>query len=138
MTERAEWSTEELEALASSAYQKRSLRCPRCSARVRVHEMGSLGRRTTPLRLTCERCGTSGDYSPDHLEAMDLHWTHEDQVRILERYWAAGVVRCTVDGAVLKAIKSQIIGPPPPQIFFLCPQCGRNFRSSQVEKYRDP
>src|SRR5215216_1150176 len=138
LTERQEWTVEELEDLAFSAYQKKPLRCPRCSARVRAQEMGYLGRNTIPLHIECERCGTAGEYSPDHLEEMELAWSREDQVRILERYWAAGVVRCTVDGAVLKVLKSEEVQPPPPELDFLCPQCGRNLNSRHVEEYRDP
>ena len=124
--------------MAAEAYQKRGVRCPRCEGPVRSHELGVIGRRTTPLMLSCERCGARGEYSPDHLEAMELEWTREEKVRILERYWGSGVVRCPQDGAVLGVLKSQTLRPPPPHIRFLCPHCGRSFSSQHVEEERDP
>ncbi len=67
-----EWTNEELNELASTAYQKKRVSCPRCQARVVVRLRKSQGRKTVPLVLQCERCGTYGRYSPDHLEEMRL------------------------------------------------------------------
>jgi uncharacterized C2H2 Zn-finger protein len=132
------WSEEEIRALADSAYKRQALRCPRCSARVKSQEMGYLGRASTPLRLSCERCGATAKYSPDHLEEMKLQWTYRQKVRIVERYWAVGYAECPNDGAHLKVIKSQTIKPPPPQIFFTCPHCGRHFWSQEIDNAKEP
>ncbi len=133
-----EYSEEEVEELANAAYGRRVIRCPRCGAPVRYHELDVSGRQTTPLMLNCQRCGAYGRYSPDHLEAMELEWTREEKVRIIERYWGSGTVRCPRDDSLLKIIKSKTIGPPPPNVSFGCPRCGRHFQSQQIEKEEDP
>ncbi len=69
---------------------------------------------------------------------MKLAWTREDKIRIVERYWGSGSVRCPQDGAVLNTIKSQAIGQSTAEIHFLCPHCGRSFWSKEVEKGNDP
>jgi serine/threonine protein kinase len=113
---------------------------PRCDTPIRAHERGAIGRTTTPLEIECKRCGTRGRYSPDHLQAMSLKWSQDEKIRIVERYWAssAGMVRCPNDKSVLKIIKRQVLQPPPQDIMFLCPLCGRNFWSQQVEELKDP
>lgn len=133
-----QWSESEVEELANAAYAKRRLRCPRCSARVSATFAGVIGRTTEPVHLSCERCGAFGEYSPDHLEEMELAWTRDDKVRIIERYYANHFVRCPNDDAVLKVIESKTLGPPPHQVFFYCPHCGRSFNSNEIENEADP
>jgi len=125
-------------ALANAAYRKEMSRCPRCRALVVAREIGYAGRSSTPLYLQCERCGAAAEYSPDHLEAMELTWTHREKVRIVEKYWAAGYTECPNDGALLRVIKSQNVKPPPPDLHITCPHCGRNFSSSELDDVKDP
>lgn len=138
MTTYPEYSESELLELADAAYKRSLLRCPRCESRVKARFLGAVGRATEPVLLRCERCGASGEYSPEHLEAMKLSWSREQKIRIVERYWSRRRVTCPNDGAVLRVVEAKILKPPPPIVDFRCPHCGRHFRSNEVEDIQDP
>ena len=137
MREPETYTDAEVEDLALKAYARKPVRCPRCSGRVRARELGILGRKTIPLMLSCERCAATGQYSPDHLEAMDLEWSNEEKVQIVERFWASGRARCPKDSAVLKSIRSKSIGVTP-SARLRCPLCGRSCSTREVDEFTDP
>ena len=132
------YTDSELEELALSSYRRRRTKCPRCNARVHVSRMELCGRATTPLMLRCMRCGANGQFSPDHLEEMELEWTRDQKVRIVESYWASNHARCPCDEAVLDTIKSNTVGVWPPEVKFTCPYCGRSLSSREVQPENDP
>jgi serine/threonine protein kinase len=69
---------------------------------------------------------------------MDLEWSREDKIRIVERYWSKGSARCPRDDSVLKTFKSKTMGTPQEEISFRCPRCGRSFWSQEVDSAQDP
>lgn len=132
------YTPEESAGLAELAYRGQATSCPRCGARVNARLQGAIGRRTSRVSLRCDRCSTQGEYDPSHLEAMNLQWTHAEQVHLLEQYWARGFVSCPQDGARLVAVKSRVISPQPTEVRIHCPHCGRSLSSRKVESYVDP
>jgi serine/threonine protein kinase len=69
---------------------------------------------------------------------MNLKWTRDEQIRVVERYWAHGAPRCPRDSAVLQVVRDDSYGQQQPNVHFLCPWCGRHFWSNEVEKIEDP
>ena len=132
------YTPEESSTLADLAYRRQALYCPRCGARVSARIEGVSGRRTSFVFLSCERCRAGGEYDPNHLEAMDLHWNRDEQVRLIEQYWQRRFVSCPQDGAVLQVEKSDEVGPGPTEIWIRCPHCGRHLSSHETESHVDP
>ncbi len=125
------WADSEIKAMADSYYQGGFIRCPNCSGPVEVEKMKYLGQASADLLLMCRRCGTHGKYSTAHLSAMNLKWTRDEMIAIVERYWAYGVVKCPKDNAILQILETRSINSKT-ELIVICDYCGRNFRSSNL------
>jgi len=127
------WSEKEIHELGDAYFKGNASRCPICQGPVDVEEMGAVGKATTDLLLICRRCGEAGTFSEPHLEAMNLQWTREQKVAIIERYWAHGAVRCPNDGTWLTIREIRSIGQAAADLLIDCKRCCRRFQSSDIE-----
>jgi tRNA A-37 threonylcarbamoyl transferase component Bud32 len=128
------WSEAELHALAEAHWRGQNPRCPICKAPVDVHEMRTLGSKSTPLMMHCRRCGVDGQFREDHLDAMNLEWSLSERKSIVESYWENGYADCPVDGAGLNVQELRTLGAAEPTLFIICRRCGRNCDDSTSEE----
>lgn len=91
------WSEVEMREMADRHFKGLNIKCPIWQGPVTVEEEGALGKTTVDLWMSCRRCGQSAMFSEPHLEAMNLQWTRDQKIVIIERYWANGAVRCPND-----------------------------------------
>lgn len=132
------WTDSQIETIVDQHFRGKDARCPQCGAQVKVHPIDMVGRRTSDLLLSCRRCGEHGQYSGEHMDALDLSWTVEQMRTIVDDYWGRGIVRCPNDGARLSVHESRVIGPGPTQLMILCKRCGRHFDSRHIPETPDP
>lgn len=127
------WSEKEQQEMADRHFKGLRVQCPICQGPVQIEEEGAMGKATVDLLMTCRRCGESALYAEPHLEAMNLQWTHDQKIAIVERYWANGFARCPIDQARLDVQEIRAMGQAATPIIVWCKRCGRNFDSLELE-----
>jgi serine/threonine protein kinase len=132
----AEFTARQSNQLAEAHFHDEGVRCPNCSGPVDVREVRLSGRPNVDLLLSCRRCGTGGGYSTAHLSEMNLQWTVQEKIRIVEGYWANHFARCPNDRVRLSIKELQLSSGPT--LLVVCNFCGRNFSSSELDKQPDP
>jgi serine/threonine protein kinase len=128
------WSDKEIYAIGDKYFRGLDVTCPKCSGPISIQEIEELGSPIARLFMNCRRCGESGSFEESHLEEMNLQWTFEQKVAIIEKYWANGYVMCPIDQTLLNVEEMRSIGDPKAVLMIRCRRCGRTFSSNEIDK----
>lgn len=124
----------ELAGIADEYFQEAAGTCPNDGTRLKIEELGYLGRRTVDFLVRCPRCGRTGEYGGTE-PARDIEpWDADDRAVIVDEYWRTKVVRCPLDRTVLKIqeVREHGRGRVATPLDVRCRRCGRSFFSDEV------
>jgi hypothetical protein len=126
------FTEEEAKRIAIAIYRTgRPLSCPRDGGDIK-HQMNPMtGTSAKDLFFSCERCGTTGDFTPSVAPKED-NWTLSEMKAVIEDYWKTKRPHCSKDGAILRCTPIDENGPA--RFLISCSLCGRSFDSGTLPK----